>query len=421
LAASIIGIIIAVLALVLLNGFFAGAEIAVISANKALLRKRAGEGSRVARLLDEFRNRPQRVLGTYVIGSTICPAAASVIVTIFLRNRFGEAGEFYTLAIMTPLFLIFGEMAPKMAFQERANAVGGKSLLGLWFFSILFYPVVWALGLTGELASRLMGGEKGEAEPFFSRSELEYMLTGRGGREELKPHEQRMIRRIFRFSETTAAEVMIPLVEVKAAPETATVKDALEFAGKHLFTRYPVFQERVDNIVGTVSAAELLAADPGHKVTALIKPVFFVPETMPIDVLLAKMQRKNFLMAVVVDEYGGSIGIITREDILEEVIGEIRGEHEAEKPLYRQLAPNRWMVSGRMEIDQINETFGWDLPRQDYETLAGFLLDKFQRIPKIGEIIRYENFTFLIKRANARSIVEVMVYKEEPAPEEAEK
>ena len=125
-------------------------------------------------------------------------------------------------------------------------------------------------------------------------------------------------------------------------------------------------------------------------------------------------------MAVVVDEYGGCIGIVTREDILEEVVGEIQDESEQERPLYRQVGFNRWLIQGRMEIDQINEIFGWNLPKGDYETLAGFLLDKFQRIPKIGELVRYENFTFLIKRANPRGILEVMVYLEEEQPPKQE-
>jgi len=412
---SLLGLGLAVLILVLLNGFFAGAEIAIISANKPLLKKRAGEGSLTARLLEQFRVKPRRMLGTYVIGSTLCAVAASTLVAFYLRRQFGEIGELYALLIMTPLLLVFGEMAPKLGCQEYANALAGKSLLGLWFFSLLFYPLVWLLGLLGEIASRIMGGKKGEAEPFFSKSELEYLLIEHGGREELKPHEQRMIRRIFRFSETTAGEVMIPLVEVKAVADSLTVKEALELANRFTYSHYPVFQERIDNIIGTIKTTDLLAAvDQGQKITGLIKPVFFAPETMPIDVLLEKMQRENFLTAVVVDEYSGSVGIVTREDILEEVIGEIRDEHEQAKPLFRQLGPSRWMLSGRMEITQINEILGWNLPKQDFETLAGFLLDKLQRIPKIGEILRFEEFTFLIKRANPRAILEVMAYKEEP-------
>jgi len=412
---SLLGLVLVVAGLVLLNGFFAGAEIAIISANQPLLKKRAGEGSRVARLLEEFRAKPQRLLGTHVIGSTLCAVAASTLVAFYLQAQFGEVGELYALIIMTPLFLVFGEMAPKIGCQEHADSLAGKSLLGLWLFSFLFYPLVWLLGLLGEVASRILGGKKGEAEPFFSRAELEYLLIEHGGREELKPHEQKMIRRIFKFSETRAGEVMIPLVEVKAVADSATVKDALALASRFTYSRYPVFQERIDNIIGIIKTTDLLAAtDQSQKVTSLVQPAFFAPETMPIDILLEKMQRENFLLAVVVDEYGGSIGIVTREDILEEVIGEIRDEHDQVKPLFRRLGPNRWMVSGRMEISQINEILGWNLPKQDFETLAGFLLDKFQRIPKIGEIFRFENFTFLIKRANPRAIIEVMVYKEEP-------
>lgn len=408
-------IIILIAVLVLFNAFFSGAEISVISANKALVKKRAGEDSLVARLIDQFHQEPQRLLGTYIIGSTACAVAASTLATFYLRDKFGELGELYALIIMTPLLLVLAEMVPKIAFQEHANAMAGKSLVGLWMFSRAFYPLVWVLGLIAEAASRITGGRKGEAEPFFSKSELEYLLIENRDRQELAPHERKMIRRIFRFSEITVDEVMIPLVDVKAVEENTTVRKALELAVRWTYSRYPVFQERVDNIIGAIRGTELLAvADQGQKVSALVRPVLFVPETMHVDELLAKMQRENFLMAAVVDEYGGSIGIVTREDILEEVVGEIRDEHEPEKHLYRQIAENRWMIDARMEIDQINESFGWNLPKQDYETLSGFLLDRFQRIPKTGEIFRFENFTFLVKRANPRAILEVMVYREEP-------
>jgi len=184
------------------------------------------------------------------------------------------------------------------------------------------------------------------------------------------------------------------------------------------FSRYPVYQERIDNIVGMVESRDLLSAPPSSKLKELVKPVKYVPETMPVDELLQMMQRENFIFAVVVDEYGGCVGIITREDILEEVIGEIEDEHEQKKPLWRKLAPGRWLVNARMEIDQLNELFGWNLPKNGYETLGGFLLDKFQRIPRTGEILRWGDFTFLIRKAEPRSILEVIVLKEEEPEQE---
>jgi len=268
-----------------------------------------------------------------------------------------------------------------------------------------------------------LGGKRGEAEPFFSKAELEYLLVYKRRRDDLPVSAQRMIGRVFHFSKTRVREVMVPLVEVKALEDEQSIRSALEFAVRWTYSRYPVYQERVDNIIGMVRITDLLSSDSQEqKLSNLIMPIRFVPETMPVDELLEKMQRDNFQMAVVVDEYGGCIGIITREDILEEVVGEIEDEHdESKRPLYRQIGFNRWLIQGRMEIDQINELFKWSLPKNDYETLAGFLLEKFQRIPKIGEIFRYENFTFLIKKANPRSILEVMVYLEEETKAEKPK
>ena len=403
--------------LLLLEGFFSGSEIAIISANKPLLKKRAGEKSLVSRILDQFQAQPQHLLGTHIIGTTLCVVASSTLATFYFRERYGEIGELYTLLIMSPLLLILGEMVPKMAFQEYAQRLASKSLLGLWFFSWVFYPLVWFLGLLAEGASRLLGGGKGEAEPFFSRSELKFLLTG--SRSRLIPsQEEKMIRRVFRFTETRVGQVMIPLVEVKALDENSTLAQALEFASRYPFSRYPVYQERIDNIIGMVESRDLLSASPSSKLKELVKPVKYVPETMPVDELLQMMQKENFIFAVVVDEYGGCVGIITREDILEEVIGEIEDEHEQKRPLWRKLAPGRWLINARMEIDQLNELFGWSLPKNGYETLAGFLLDQFQRIPRTGEILRWKDFTFLVRKAEPRSILEVIVLKEEEPEQE---
>jgi len=408
-----IALLITVIILILLEGFFSGSEIAIVSANKTLLRKRYGAQSRVAIMLERFLKEPQWLIGTHLIGTNLCVVAASTLATFYFREKYGALGELYTLLIMSPTLLLLGEMVPKIAYQEYADRLASKSLLGLYFFSYVFYPLVWFLALLGEGASRILGGEKGEAEPFLPRAELKYLLTSYQRRKDLPLHEQRMIRRIFRFSETTIGEVMIPLVEIRALEEMDTIERALTLANRHPYSRYPVYRKRIDNITGLLKMTDLLAgSDPLKKIGELAQPVNFVPETMPVDQLLARMQRENFQTAVVADEYGGCIGVITREDILEEIIGEIEDEHTQEKPLYRQLSENRWLINARMEIDQINESLGLNLPKEDYETLAGFLLNQFQRIPRSGELIRYRDLIFLVKRASPRAILEVMVSKE---------
>jgi len=411
---SIGTLLIIVVILILLEGFFSGSEIAIISANKTLLKQRYGEQSRVANVITSFLKEPQWLIGTHLLGTNLCVVASSTLVTFYMHKKYGELGELYTVLLLSPTLLLLGEMVPKIYFQEYADRVAGKSLLGLWLFSYLFYPAVWVLAQLGEWASRILGGSKGESEPFLARSELKYLLISARQRKNLPAHEQRMIRRIFKFSETSVGEVMIPLVEIRALEEQDTVERALTLANRHPYSRYPVYRKRIDNIIGLVKLTDLLAsADPVKKVSELIQAVNFVPETMPADQLLAKMQRENFQTAVVVDEYGGCVGIVTREDILEEIIGEIEDEHAREQASFRQIAPDKWLINARMEIDRINEIFGWNLPKEDYETLAGFLLNLFQRIPRAGELIRFKNLIFLVKRASPRVILEVMVTREE--------
>lgn len=398
-----------------LEAFFSGSEIAVVASNKALLRQRAAEGSRLLRLVQEFHDRPQWLLGTTLIGTNLSTVVSVSFATIFFRGRYGEIGELYTLLVISPLILLFAEMIPKVYFQQYADRIAPRVLLPLRAVSRLFSPLLAVLtGLAGVL-TRLLGGDHG-ASPFVTREEIQSLLTTSGRSVERQSHEQRMIGRVFRFAETLVREVMIPLIQVHALDQEIMGAEALEEVRKEMHSRYPVFAERVDNVVGVLHSVDLLQApDPKTPIKNLVRPAVYLPEGMPVQDALARMQKENFLLAVVVDEYGGCGGIITREDILEEIVGEIEDEHDRRARLFRKLDDRRFLIQARMEIDQINEVLDLDLPEGEYETLGGFLLSRFGHIPKAGEQIRFRDLVFVVREATPRAIQEVMVVRE-PQP-----
>ena len=219
-----------------------------------------------------------------------------------------------------------------------------------------------------------------------------------------------MIDRIFEFSETLVEEAMIPLVEVEALSEKATVEEALHRIVRNMYSRYPVYRDRIDNVVGMIETVSLLEAKEfGEAIAPLVSEVRYVPFNKPVDELLLEMQGEAFNFAVVVDEYGGCIGIVTREDIIEEIVGEIEDEHDEPVVLYKRLDQKRILVNSRMEIDDINQVLAWNLPEGDYETLGGFLLTLFRRVPQTGERIRFQDLIFTIREANPRAVQEVIV------------
>jgi CBS domain containing-hemolysin-like protein len=396
-----------------LEAFFSGSEIAVVASNKALLRQRAPAGSRRLRLVEEFQARPQRLLGTTLIGTNLAMVVAVSTATVFFRSRYGALGELYTLLSISPLALLCAEMVPKVYFQQYADRIAPRVLVPLWLVSRLLSPLLAvATGFAGIL-TRALGGESRKI-PFVTREEIQLLLTGAARPAGREAHERRMIGRVFRFAETTVEEVMIPLINVQALDEKSTVADALGQVRKDMHSRYPVFHERVDNVIGVIHSVDLIqAADPKSGIKDLVRPAVYLTETMPVHDALARMQKENFLLAAVVDEYGGCVGIITREDILEEIVGEIEDEHDRRLRLYRKLDERRFLIQARMEIDQINEALNLDLPEGEYETLAGFLLAQIGHIPKTGEQHRFRDLTFVIREATPRAIQEVMVVREQ--------
>jgi CBS domain containing-hemolysin-like protein len=246
--------------------------------------------------------------------------------------------------------------------------------------------------------------------PLVTREELQLLLREEGGQSDINTLELEMIRRIFRFSATRVKEVMIPLVDVVALEETCSVEEAIASVRQENFSRYPVYRDRVDNIVGILYSFDLLGAKgEGKTIQPFIRPISFFPETKPVDELLLEMQRNQETLAAVVDEYGGAVGIVTVEDILEEVVGEIEDEYDVRPPPYRRVGPKKFWVNARMEIDHLNESLKLGLPKGDYETLGGFVLERLGRVPLVGEVFRYKKMLFEVLKSDEKSVLEVSV------------
>ncbi len=298
---------------------------------------------------------------------------------------------------------------PKTLAQQRADGAARVSVYPLWIFSRVIAPLVFILTkLIGWVLRTLRVPER----KLVTREELELMLRGpaapAGG--EITEGERKMISRIFDFTDKTVSDVMVPLSDVAALSEEATLDQlAAEIEDKQ-YTRYPVYRERVDRIVGTVHAFDLLKAGRASvKVGAIARAPLFVPQNQPAVDLLVELQRARQGMAIVVDEYGGAVGVATIEDILEEIVGEIDDEHDVRAPAIRKEADGVWRLSARARVSEVNRELKLDLPEGDYESVGGLLLERLKHIPREGESVRWGNVLLKVTKASERAVEEVQL------------
>jgi len=396
----------------LASAFFSSAEMAFVAANRIRLRHLAEEGNRIARRYLEAFHRPARVFSTAMIGTALVHIIASAVATWWLLPRLGPivAPLLVTLAL-TPLMLVFGVILPKAVARQWSTGLILRLYPLLEAASWLLAPLAWGSAGLVELVLRGLRGRAEGTRAFVSREELRLLLQVEPHEvSDVKEEEREMIDKIFELGETPVRAVMVPLVDVAALPEEATVEEAVAVIRERGYSRLPVYRERVDHVVGVVTALDILRrGDGGEGIKALLRPAFYVPETKRIDDLLREMQRQRVQLAVVVDEYGGSVGIVTVEDIVEEIVGEIEDEHDRRSPSIEPLPDGSYLVAARVGIDELNETLGWELPKRDYETVGGLLLSALHRIPRPGEEVDIPGYHLTVVDADERRILKVKV------------
>ena len=408
---DVFGTLLIIALCLLLEGFFSGSEIGVVSADQIKLRHKAAKGSKGARLALKMLERPEWLLSTTLVGTNISVVTNTTMVTALMIHLFGDYGSWLAILLAAPLIWIFGEIVPKSVFQQRADSLTPVVIFALRFFSYLFYPILLVFSLITRLLARLAGG--GQRNPFTLREEIVTMLQMPAvSRGDIQPVEQSMIRRMFDFSETRVQEVMRPLIEVVAVEKGISCGEAREISARESHVRLPVYDERVDRIVGILHTLDLLDVDPERPITGFVRPAYYVPASKGIKDLMLELRKAGTVVAVVVDEFGGAEGIVTMEDIMEEVVEELEDEYDRdarEEQWIRRLGERDFLVSARIELDELCEKLGIELPRGDYATLSGLLLAKLHRVPPEGSEIRENGISLRVHRSTAQAVQEVRV------------
>ncbi len=394
----------------LVTALFSAAEMSFIAANRLRLRHLAEEGNRnAARYLESFKE-PERLLSTAMMGVTIAHITASSVATWALLPEVGEAAALVVTLALTPIMLVFGEIIPKAVAREWATALILRLFGVIEIASKILAPLNWSANALVGGALALAGRRRTSTRQFVSREELKLLLQMEPEEADVTSSEAEMIDKIFDLGETAVREVMVPLVDVAALPEAATPDDCVRLIAERGFSRIPVYADRIFNVVGVVTAMDLLRhGATAHDVRSLMRPATYVPETKRIDDLLREMQKARVQLAVVVDEYGAAVGIVTVEDIVEQVVGEIQDEHDRTPDTVERLPDGSYRVAGRAGIDELNEALDWELPKGDFETVAGLVLATVHRIPLVGEVLRVGHYTITVLEADKRRVLTVRI------------
>ena len=397
-----------------IEGFFSCSEIAFLSASRPKLYRLAKERNPGAMLAKSLLGHPELLFATSIVGTTIAIACSTTMVTFYISRQLGPQWEWITSLTLTPLIILFGEFIPKIVGRAQANRVVVKVSRTFKLASLIFYPLTRTIELYARVLRRLIGEQEGKGF-FLSREEIKAALPASLG-SDVTPSERRMISRILEASRVTVREMQKPLIEVVAIDESETLQTAIKQFSESGHTRMPVYRDRIDKIVGFIHGYDcLLAQDFTVLVSQVMRPAFFVPESKPLDELLNELREHH--MGIVVNEYGGAEGLVTMEDVMEEIVGEIEDEHDEPPKLFRQIGENSFIVNARIEIDALRESLNIPIPfDDDYQTLAGFLLKRMQKIPKKWDSITIEGIEYVIQSSTDRSIEEVYLIRHRGVP-----
>lgn len=404
--------------LLMLSAFFSSAETAFTAVSRSKVRKLVEEKKAGAKELEKLVEDPHRFLATVLLGNNIVNVMATALATRLFLVWFGDWAIAISTGAMTFLILVFGEITPKTLAIRHAERIA--LLFSRFFFLIekVLFPLSKVVVFFSQIIVRVAGEKSIKSEPFLTEGEIKALIE-LGGEEGLIEEEERaLIHQIFEFGDTVVREIMVPRLDMVSLESKTRIEEALKLALKKGYSRLPVFEGSLDNIRGLVYLKDIVSAlskgEKEKKVGELVRPAYFVPETKKIIELLREMQRNKVHMAIIVDEYGGIAGLVTIEDILEEIVGEIFDEYDVQEALFQPLKKGKVLIDTRISFDEAKELLNLktsEEEEEEFDTFGGFLYSLFGRIPRKGEKIEYDNWRFKVLKVSGHRIAKVIAEK----------
>ncbi len=420
------------LVLVIMNAFFAASEIALISLNDNKIRLMAEDGDKKAKILNNLLSEPSRFLATIQIGITL----AGFLASAFASETFAEPLVKLLLALGLPVpevwlktasmlvitiilsyfTLVLGELVPKRLAMKKAEPIARFVAKPLHILSVLTAPFVRLLTASTNFFVRLFGVDPNADEEQVTEEEIRMMVDVGEEKGTIHETEKEMINNIFEFNNKTVSDIMTHRTDIAALPIDAELKEVIDFINTEKYSRIPVYEDNIDNIVGVMHSKyvfKFVTNDDtkNFSLGQLIKQPYFVPESKRTDELFKELQQNKTHMAIIIDEYGGTAGIVTLEDLIEEIVGNIFDEDDDEEKELEKIDDNTFIIRGSISLDEAQEILGSNLPVDEYETLSGFIIGQIGRIPVSGDkpTIEYNELVFKVEEVDEKKISKVKV------------
>lgn len=397
---------------ILFSAFFSGIEIAFLSSNKLRFELERKHGRLTSRILEIFYRNKEQFIATMLVGNNITLVIYGIVTANVLTPLLGALNEFPMLLLLTQtliatlVILLTGEFLPKSIFRQYANVLMNFFAIPVYIFYVLFYPVSKFVSWLSYWIIRLifrMKINRSEEQRIFSKIDLDHLVEQATSDVSGEEQELKIFQKALDFTEVRIRDCMIPRTDIEAIDIDDTVEQLIKLFAETMYSRIPVYRGSIDNIVGYVNSKSLFLKPKSIK--ECIIDVDFFPETMKANELLTYFIKAHKSMAIVVDEFGGTSGLVTIEDIIEEIFGEIDDEHDLNELVEKKLSDKEYILSGRVEVSHVNEVYGLSIPESDeYETIAGFILHHYQSLPKPGDSLKIQNFDFKILRVNKTRI-----------------
>ncbi len=413
--------------LLLLSAFFAGIESSFFSMDWLKIKRLAKEGNKAAKIADWLRSRPKELVITFLIGNELVNITASAITSKLVIDYLGEEYLFIAVVVMTVLILTFGEITPKTVgsyYPEKYALFASKPF---YAFYIAVTPFRYIFMKVAEFFLKKLGLEMPVESHKLSQEDLLTIVNIGTEKNIFTEEEKDIIESALELHETSVSEIMTPRRDIFAIEKGLSVREALERIKGHDYSRIPVYEGTLDNIVGILYVKDIIFLKfegKEEKIDRFLRKPLFVPEFTPLLSLMKKFEEEKVHIAIVVDEHGTVVGLVTFTDILEFIVGDIPEEYEEEEPYIKEISKNKWEVSGKLEVEILEEKLGLKLPEDyDFDTVAGFVLDILKKIPQEGEEFEYENFKFKVLKVDKNRIIAVLIEKlpeEEKIDEEEE-
>lgn len=405
----------ALIILLSLSAFFSASETALLTLSKIRIRNMVDEGVKGADTVANLVENPNKLLGAILIGNNVVNIAASAIATTLIAKYFKVGAVGIATLVMTILVLIFGEITPKSLAAQKSDAVALKVARPVKFITVLLSPLVVVFTkITGGLV-QLLGGKVNSNRPFVTEEELKTIVDVSEEEGVLEIEEKQMIFNVFEFGDLRVKDVMIQRMDIAAIDINIEYDDLIELLKREQYSRMPVYNETIDDIVGIFYVKDLvffMNDKESFDIKKYIKEAFYTFEFKKIPELFAEMKRNGVHLAVVLDEYGGVSGIVTMEDLVEEIVGDIKDEYDDNEKEIDIVKEDEYIVVGNARIDLVNDLIGTDIESDEFDSVGGFIIGQLGRFPISGEIIEYSNIKFVVENVDKNRIKRIRIFTE---------